>query len=115
MAEMDDPPYRPPGWKRRAQALNDTRQAAALSYDRQQDNAPRLVAHGSGHIADRIMEIAAEHNLPIRNDPTLVSILGALDVGAEIPPDLYGVIAEVLAWAYQTDQVAGRRRQRRAA
>ena len=115
MTDHEDRPYLPPGWKRRAEALADTRQAAALSYDRDHDSAPRVVAHGSGHIADRIMEIAAEHDLPIRNDPTLVSILGALDVGAEIPPDLYGVIAEVLAWAYQTDQAAGKQRQRRAA
>lgn len=88
-------------------------EVAALRYDTESENAPRLVARGRGHTAQRILELAAEHDLPIRKDPTLVSILGALDVGAEIPPDLYGVIAEVLAWAYHTDQQVGA--QRRAA
>ncbi len=92
-------------------------EVAALSYDQGNDNAPRLVAHGKGHTAQRILELAAQHDLPIRKDPTLVSILGALDVGAEVPPDLYGVIAEVLAWAYHADQAAAEQRHqsRRAA
>jgi flagellar biosynthesis protein len=88
-------------------------EVAALRYDTDQENAPKLVARGRGHTAQRILELAKEHDLPIRKDPTLVSILGALDVGAEIPPDLYGVIAEVLAWAYHSDQQMGQ--QRRAA
>ncbi|MCW2928146.1 MAG: hypothetical protein JWM86_2114 [Thermoleophilia bacterium] len=85
-------------------------EVAALSYDNE-DHAPRLVARGSGHTAARILELAAEHDLPVRKDPTLVSILGAIDVGAEIPPDLYGVIAEVLAWAYHADQQAAEARR----
>jgi flagellar biosynthesis protein len=84
---------------------------AALRYDGAQDAAPTLVARGSGWTAQRILELAKEHDLPIKRDPTLVSILGALDVGAEIPPDLYGVIAEVLAWAYYTDQQAASARR----
>lgn len=82
-------------------------EAAALRYDSGADHAPRMVAHGKGHAAQKILELAEEHDLPVSKDPTLVSILGALDVGAEIPPDLYGVIAEVLAWAYKTDKQAG--------
>lgn len=81
-------------------------EAAALRYDAGADHAPRMVAHGRGHAATKILELAHEHDLPVTSDPTLVSILGALDVGAEVPPDLYGVIAEVLAWAYRTDQRA---------
>lgn len=90
-----------------------TDEAAALGYNSGDDHAPKLLAHGRGHAARRILELAEEHDLPVRKDPTLVSILGALDVGAEIPPDLYGVIAEVLAWAYNADKAAGA--QRRAA
>lgn len=89
-------------------------EVAALRYDSQEDHAPTLVARGKGHTAARILELAEQHDLPVRRDPTLVSILGALDVGAEIPPDLYGVIAEVLAWAYHTDQAAADRRSRAA-
>jgi flagellar biosynthesis protein len=89
---------------------------AALRYDAENAGAPQLVAKGKGAIAERILELAAENDVPVKRDPTLISVLGALDVGAEIPPDLYGVIAEVLAWAYHTDrEAAARGRGRRAA
>ncbi len=91
-------------------------EVAALRYDPSRgDGAPRLVAHGRGEVARRILELAGEHDIPIRQDPTLISILGALDVGAEIPPGLYGVIAEVLAWAYHADSAAAALPRRRAA
>lgn len=86
-------------------------EVAALRYDLAEDHAPKVVAQGRGHVAARILELAEQHDLPVRRDPTLVSILGALDVGAEIPPDLYGVIAEVLAWAYHVDHEAAHRRR----
>ena len=89
-------------------------EVAALRYEPGEDHAPRLLARGKGHTAAKILELAEQHDLPVRRDPTLVSILGALDVGAEIPPDLYGVIAEVLAWAYHTDQAAADTRRRAA-
>jgi len=90
-------------------------EVAALRYDSGEDHAPKLVARGRGQTARKIMELAAEHDLPVTKDPTLVSILGALDVGADIPPDLYGVIAEVLAWAYHADKTQAERRQARRA
>jgi flagellar biosynthesis protein len=87
-------------------------EVAALRYDAEGgDHAPTLVARGRGHTAARILELAEQHDLPVTKDPTLISILGALDVGAEIPPDLYGVIAEVLAWAYYVDKDAAARRR----
>jgi flagellar biosynthesis protein len=103
--------------RRRAQANDGAPdlEVAAIKYDAGADNAPKLVAHGKGHTAQKILELAAEHDLAIKQDATLVAVLGALDVGAEIPPDLYGVIAEVLAWAYHADQRAGERRGNRAA
>ncbi len=90
-------------------------EVAALRYDAGEDHAPKLVAHGRGHMARKLLDLAEQHDLPVTKDPTLVSILGALDVGAEIPPDLYGVIAEVLAWAYHADKAAADPRQGRRA
>ena len=81
-------------------------EVAALRYEQGEDHAPKMIARGKGHTAQKILELAEQHDLPVTQDPTLVSILGALDVGAEIPPDLYGVIAEVLAWAYYVDKDA---------
>lgn len=86
-------------------------EVAALRYDATEDHAPTLVARGRGHTAQRILELAEQHDLPVTKDPTLIAVLGALDVGAEIPPDLYGVIAEVLAWAYHVDKGAAERRR----
>ena len=81
----------------------DARRAAALSFDADSDNAPRVSAAGSGLVAERILEAAREHGVPLREDPDLVDILAALDLGTEIPAELYTVIAEVLAWAYRTN------------
>lgn len=92
----------------------DAPRAAALTYDRDADTAPRVSAVGSGQVAERILEAAREHGIPLREDPDLVDILAALDLGAEIPSELYAVIAEVLAWAYRTNAAfaseAGRQR-----
>lgn len=79
------------------------RSAVALRYRREDDPAPRITAAGSGPIADRILEIARELDLPLREDPDLIQALGLLDLNALIPPELYDVIAEVLAWAYRAN------------
>jgi flagellar biosynthesis protein len=54
-------------------------------------------------VAERIVALAREHGLPMREDPDLVEALAVLDLGAVIPAELYDVIAEVLAWAYRAN------------
>jgi flagellar biosynthesis protein len=76
--------------------------AAALQYDRDKDRAPRLVAKGQGHIAERILEIAEEHRIPVQQDPVLLEVLSRLDIHEEIPPECYRVVAEILAFIYKT-------------
>jgi flagellar biosynthesis protein len=76
--------------------------AVALRY-RAGDAAPRVAATGSGPVAERILALAREHDVPLREDPDLVETLAALDLGALVPPELYEVIAEVLAWAYRVN------------
>ena len=82
------------------------RTAAALSYEAGQ-RAPRVVATGSGHIAERIIAAAEEAGVPVRSDRALANALAALDLGAEIPEALYRAVAEALAWAYRLDAQAG--------
>ncbi|EFC90348.1 flagellar biosynthesis [Dethiosulfovibrio peptidovorans DSM 11002] len=77
--------------------------AAALKYDREEREAPHLVASGSGRIAERIVEVAREAEVPIVEDAALVSALLALDIGEEIPLDLYEAVARVLAFIYKVD------------
>lgn len=75
--------------------------AAALSYKQGKDSAPKVVAKGSGLMAEKIMEIARKHNIPLREDPQLVEVLSTLDLHQEIPPELYKAVAEILAFVYR--------------
>lgn len=75
--------------------------AAAIKYDAQINSAPVIKAKGKGSIAEKIIQIAKENNIPIREDPELVELLIQLDIEQEIPPELYKVVAEILAFVYR--------------
>jgi flagellar biosynthesis protein len=75
--------------------------AAALEYHPGNDSAPRVVASGSGKIAERIIALAKDHNVPIYEDPTLAAALATVNLEEEIPPELYLVVAEVFAYIYR--------------
>ena len=79
--------------------------AVALQYRAGSDSAPKVTARGKGKIAEKIIEIAKEHHIYIHEDPDLVEILSALDINEEIPPDLYVVIAELLAFVYSLNKI----------
>jgi flagellar biosynthetic protein FlhB len=82
--------------------VNPEHFAAALSYNENTMRAPRLVAKGTGLIALRIREVAAEHKVPVIEAPPLTRALCRfVELGDEIPTGLYGVIAEVLAYVYR--------------
>jgi len=83
--------------------------AVALEYDPEGAPAPVVTASGRGELAERILALAREHGVPIREDPDLVALLAQLDVGQVIPPELYPVIAEVLAFVYRLRGYAGER------
>jgi flagellar biosynthesis protein len=80
------------------------RRATALNYGG--TGAPKVTASGQGYIADRILEVARENGIPIREDPALSQALEALELGEEIPEDLYKAVAEAIAWAYSLDAQA---------
>ena len=80
------------------------RRAAALSYDRVRDRAPKVVAKGRGKMADRIVAAAREHGVPLVEDRNLVQMLEVLDLDTEIPPELYQAVAEVLAFIYKMNR-----------
>jgi flagellar biosynthesis protein len=73
--------------------------AVALRYDG--DGAPRVIAKGRGELAERIREVAREHDVPMHADRELVELLSRVDLGEEIPPELYLAVAQVLAFAYR--------------
>ena len=70
--------------------------AAALKYDSDKNSAPVLSASGKGAIAEKIIEKAKEHDIPIRQNPPLAELLTAAPLGCEIPDDLYEAVAEIL-------------------
>lgn len=78
--------------------------AAALQYDRERDLAPRVVASGENRMAERIVETAVEAEIPIVEDAALVSALLLLELGEEIPTELYQAVAKVLSFVYSLDK-----------
>jgi flagellar biosynthesis protein len=70
----------------------------ALQYDGKQ--APTVTAKGKGLIAEQILTLAEEYGIPLREEPDLVTLLSQLELGTEIPSNLYVAVAEVLAFAY---------------
>jgi len=77
------------------------RRAVVLKYQPDRYEAPQVVASGAGEIAERLIQLAKEHNVPIHEDRELVALLAKLDIGAIIPPELYAAVAEVLAFVYR--------------
>ena len=83
---------------------DEPKMAAAIRYDAAKDDAPRLTAKGKGHVAERIIELARRHDIPIRSDRALIQILSKLDLDQQIPPELYRAVAEILAFVYQANE-----------
>lgn len=83
------------------------KEVVALSYKRNLENAPVVIAKGKGDIAENIIKIAKENHIPIQEDPSLVSLLGQLEINESIPEELYQAVAEVFAFIYQVDQTHG--------
>lgn len=80
------------------------RKAVALRYDRQKNQAPEVVASGQGFIAEKIMEIATNNEIPFYEHHELVEALVRLPVGSEVPPELYELIAHILAFVLRLDK-----------
>lgn len=83
------------------------KQAVALEYD-PDDAAPRVIASGRGALAERIIEKAKESNVPVHQDDKLANTLSRLDIGEMIPPELYGVVAEILVFVDSMDKLKGK-------
>ena len=76
----------------------DRKAAVSLQWDGA--GAPRVTAKGRGEIAERIIALARQHGVPLKENPELVTLLSGLKLDEEIPASLYLVVAEVIAFAY---------------
>lgn len=78
--------------------------AVALRYRVEEDAAPVVIASGYGNIAEKIVEIAEQQGIPVFRDDSAASLLCMLDVGKNIPPELYEVIAAIYAQILRVSQ-----------
>jgi flagellar biosynthesis protein len=83
---------------------DDTEMAVAIQYDKSADNAPRVVAKGMRLKAEKIREIAKAAGVPIMKNVSLANALYRVDVGQEIPEELYDAVAEVLNFVFALQQ-----------
>ncbi len=71
------------------------KRAVALKYDPNKNNAPVVIASGSGYIADKVVEIAEENGVPVYKDDSLSVMLSQLDMGTEVPEELFSSIVNI--------------------
>jgi flagellar biosynthesis protein len=93
---MKNPPNRIPSLRQKA---------IAVQYN-PEETAPKITAKGAGHVAERIMENARAADIPLHKNAALVEELTRIDLGANIPPELYEVVARVLIFISDLDKNA---------
>jgi flagellar biosynthesis protein len=84
--------------------MEEKKTAVALEYSAG-DKAPKVVASGQGYIADKIIDVAKEADVPIHKDKKLARSLSVLDIGEYIPPELYAIVAEVLVYVDSMEKI----------
>ena len=87
----------------RRRKIEGRKHAVALQYSSMED-LPRVLANGAGELAEHILRMAREHNIPIREDTTLTEILSCLPLGAAIPPETFRLVAEIVCFLYYVDE-----------
>lgn len=86
---------------------NPTELAIALEYDKEKMDAPTVTAKGAGLLAQRIREVATENSVPVIQRPEVARVLyKTVDVGQQIPAELYQAVAEILAYVYRLKNVS---------
>lgn len=84
--------------------VNKPKTAVALSYVPEEE-APKVIAAGKGYLAERIIERAKEADIPLHKDAKLAESLSKLELGSNIPPELYEVVAEILVFVDRMDRI----------
>ncbi len=96
MATADDTPL----------AFDKNKLAVALTYEMERDDAPKVSAKGKGYVAEQIIALARQHNITIREDADLATMLSKLDIDTPIPLEAYAAVAEILSYIYRANQTA---------
>jgi len=88
---------------------NRNQKAVALKY-LPEEGAPKVVAQGRGHLAQKIIDTAIESDVELYHNPELVEELAKIELGANIPPELYQIVAEILVFVNELDKLEERRK-----
>lgn len=86
------------------QHREEKKTAVALEYE-PGEQAPKVIASGRGILAEKIIDVATEANVPVHKDEKLARSLSVLDIGEYIPPELYSIVAEVLVFVDSMDHI----------
>lgn len=87
--------------------MSSSRKAVGLRYSGA-EGAPKVTAKGSGEVAERIVELAREHGVPVESDPDLVQLLSVSEIGDEIPAEVYTAVARLITFLWEArDTVTG--------
>lgn len=78
--------------------MSQSNKVAAIKYDSKNNNAPIVVASGSGYVADKIIGIAEGSGVPIYKDDSVATILSQLDVGQEVPKELFSALVDIYVY-----------------
>src|SRR4051812_17556389 len=92
---------------------DETPIAVALKYDKEKDQAPKLIAKGIAIKAEKIREIAKQYGVPIMKNVNLANTLYRVEIGEEIPESLYDAVAEVLNFVFALQQEERQREEAR--
>ncbi len=90
--------------KKQNSGIEPKKKAVALMYE-PGSQAPQVVASGKGLVAEKIIETAKQSDVPLYKDTNLAETLLNLDIGDCIPPELYGVVAEILVYVDKMDKI----------
>lgn len=82
--------------------------AVALKYDMEKDTAPKIIATGKGYLADKIIETAKQENVPVHQDAEVAKSLSKLELGDNVPPELYEVVAQIMIYVDRVDGLKGK-------
>ncbi len=96
--------------KREKAEAREKRLAIALGYDRDRDPSPKVVATGKDRMAEQIIKIAKENNIPIHEDKALAKILSVLELDSFIPFEAYIPVAEILSYIYRVNANAKKKK-----
>jgi flagellar biosynthesis protein len=104
MAQKEVKPFQFAQLKKEIKENPANRTAVALAYE-PGEAAPKILATGKGAVAEKIIETAEENNVPTYKDDKLADTLSRLQIGDMIPPELYGVVAEILVFVDDMDRM----------